>query len=62
MILSFTVPAIQRYENLKRQKLRVAGKDLRIAAIVLETSAILVTRNRQDFQRVSGLIFEDWSV
>jgi predicted nucleic acid-binding protein len=35
--------------------------DLRIAAIVPENNATLVSRNLRDFQRVSGLVVEDWS-
>lgn len=61
-ILSFTEPAIRRYEHLKTTKINAAKMDLRIAAIVLENSAILVTRNVRDFKRVPGLIVEDWSV
>jgi tRNA(fMet)-specific endonuclease VapC len=61
-ILSFTEPAILRFEQLKTLKLNVPGKDLRIAAITLEHSGILVSRNLRDFQRVPNLVVEDWSV
>ncbi|MCI0462635.1 MAG: type II toxin-antitoxin system VapC family toxin [Gemmataceae bacterium] len=60
-ILSFPEPAIGRYEELKAQKLNVAKMDLRIAAITLEHGGILVTRNMRDFQRVPGLVIEDWT-
>ena len=60
-ILSFTEAAIDRYEGLKRLKLKVKKTDLRIAAIVLENDAVLVTRNRRDFIQVPDLRLEDWS-
>lgn len=61
-ILTFAESAILRYEQLKSLRLAVAANDLRIAAIALENSDILVTRNRRDFQRVPNLVVEDWSV
>lgn len=60
-ILSFSEEAIDRYEQLRQLKLHVRANDLRIAAIAIENSAIVVTRNRVDFSRVPGLQIEDWS-
>ncbi len=35
--------------------------DLRIASIVLSRGLTLLARNAQDFGRVLGLRFEDWT-
>lgn len=61
-ILSFTEPAIARYDQLAALKLNVRKPDLRIASITLEHGGILITRNLRDFQRVPNLVVEDWSV
>lgn len=61
-ILSFSEPALNRFEQLYASKLNVGKKDLCIAAIALEHSATVVTRNLRDFQRIPGLTVEDWSV
>lgn len=60
-ILDFDKPAIHRYESLQRLNLNVRKMDLRIAAVVLEQNAILVTRNARDFKQIPGLAFVDWS-
>ena len=52
---------MQRYEGLRKQKVRIGRTDLRIAATVLEQGAILVTRNTHDFKRVPGLQVENWA-
>jgi tRNA(fMet)-specific endonuclease VapC len=54
--------AIGEFQRLKAQKLGVKHMDLRIAAITVEHAGTLVTRNTRDFQRISGLAIEDWSV
>jgi tRNA(fMet)-specific endonuclease VapC len=61
-ILPYPEPAIARYQYLAKLKLKVRKMDLRIAAIVLENNATLVTRNLRDFRRVPNLVAEDWSV
>ncbi|MGQ0634707.1 MAG: type II toxin-antitoxin system VapC family toxin [Planctomycetaceae bacterium] len=60
-VVTFSEAAMGRYESLKSQKLNVGHMDLRIAAIVLEHDACLVTRNVRDFQRITGLQIEDWT-
>jgi tRNA(fMet)-specific endonuclease VapC len=60
--LSFTEPAIDRYHALVGLKLNIGRMDLRIAAIVLENSATLVTKNVRDFSRVPNVVIENWAV
>lgn len=61
-LLDFDRAASVCYEDLVRQRIRIGTRDLRIAAIVLSLNGILVTRNRRDFERVPGLIWEDWTI
>ncbi len=61
-LLDFDRDAENCYREFWRQKIRVGTQDLRIAAIALSKSGILLTRNRRDFERIPGLRFEDWSV
>ena len=60
-ILSFSEPAIHRAKALQAQRLNVRKPDLSIAAIALENQAVVVSRNLRDFQRVPGLVVQDWS-
>ncbi len=53
---------MQRYQKLVKQKLNVGKMDLRIAAIALDQNAVVVSRNMRDFQRVPGLVVEDWTL
>jgi tRNA(fMet)-specific endonuclease VapC len=61
-ILSFTEPAIARFEQMVALRLNIGRQDLRIASITLEYGGIVVTRNLRDFQRVPNLVAEDWSI
>lgn len=60
-ILPFNEVALARFEQLRKAKTNVKAMDLRIAAIALEHGAVVVTRNRRDFERVPGLGIEDWT-
>lgn len=60
-LLSFDLESARRYSALRRQKIRIGTQDLRIAAMVLTTGAVLVTRNLRDFVQVPELATEDWS-
>jgi tRNA(fMet)-specific endonuclease VapC len=60
-IIRLTAAGIARYETLRAMKLNVGPKDLRIAAIALEQGAIVITRNRRDFERIPGITVEDWT-
>lgn len=47
------------YDQLLGQNLRIGAMDLRLAAIGLSRSLIVLTRNVRDFGRVPGLKIED---
>jgi tRNA(fMet)-specific endonuclease VapC len=61
-VLEFNENAANCYAELLSQKIRIGTQDLRIAAIAISNSGILVTRNQKDFSRIPGLKFEDWTV
>ena len=61
-ILTFSEPAIARYNALLALKLNVGKMDLRIAAIALEAGATVITRNLREFERVPELVCENWRI
>jgi tRNA(fMet)-specific endonuclease VapC len=60
-ILDFDAVAAERFQDLRRAKIRIGTMDLRIAAIALANNAKLLSRNLADFRRVPGLSVEDWA-
>lgn len=48
-IFDYDEPAIRRYEELRRRRLKVRKMDQQIAATALEHGAVVVTRNVHDF-------------
>ncbi len=59
--LGFDANAIATYHKLHKTHRKVGTNDLRIAAIVLNDAATLITRNLKDFGQIAGLALEDWS-
>jgi tRNA(fMet)-specific endonuclease VapC len=60
-VIGYDEPAEKVFQSLRATKLRVGSQDLKIASVALAKSCVLVTRNRRDFERVPGLVIEDWS-
>ncbi len=52
---------VNRYHALRALRLGVGTNDLRIAAIALEESATVITRNLRDSQCIPGLPCENWA-
>ena len=59
-ILSYTAQAEALYQEWRRQGIRLATHDLRIAAVCAAHAAKLISRNRRDFERDPGLVTEFW--
>jgi tRNA(fMet)-specific endonuclease VapC len=60
-VVPFDDAAAARFDALKRQRVRVATMDLRIASIALSAGLVLLTRNVADFARIPALHIEDWT-
>jgi tRNA(fMet)-specific endonuclease VapC len=58
-VLPFDEPAAVQYEAL-RSNVKIGTMDLRIAATALYHSLTVLTRNTVDFEKVPGLVVEDW--
>jgi tRNA(fMet)-specific endonuclease VapC len=56
-IAPFDEAAATQFDSLKAAKIRIATRDLKIAAMTLANNALLLTANRRDFEKVPGLRF-----
>ena len=61
-VLKYDPQAEAHFQYLRSKKIRIGIQDLKIGAIALSNKAILVTRNRQDFEQIPALEIEDWSI
>lgn len=58
-IVAYDEPVEVWFQQLRT--IRIGTQDLKIASIALSNQLTLITRDRRDFARVDGLVFEDWS-
>jgi tRNA(fMet)-specific endonuclease VapC len=61
-VLPFDAGAIEVFDELRSQKIRVATMDLRIASIAISHGLVLLTRNARDFSKIPELVIEDWTI
>jgi tRNA(fMet)-specific endonuclease VapC len=59
-VVLFDDVVAQRFDELRAQRLRLGTMDLKIAAIALVHDALLLSANRSDFERVTGLRVQNW--
>ncbi|SLM31658.1 tRNA(fMet)-specific endonuclease VapC [Desulfamplus magnetovallimortis] len=61
---SFDDNAAEKYGNIRAQLEKngtpIGPNDLMISAIALSQNLILITHNVREFERVEGLVLEDW--
>jgi len=59
-LLPWDAEAAQQFKTFRARGIRIGTLDLRIACIILEHDATLLTRNTVDVAKVPGLRFENW--
>ena len=59
-IVPFDANAADRFNRLRKQKVRIGTQDLKIAAIALVNNALLLSANLRDFKKVPDLRVENW--
>ena len=48
------------FTSYRKQGIRIPSLDLKIACIVIAHEAVLLTRNKVDFDKIPGLQHENW--
>ncbi len=61
-VLPFSAEAEIIFQSLPAAARRIGVNDCRIASIALAHGCTLVSANLRDFQRIPGLLVEDWTV
>jgi tRNA(fMet)-specific endonuclease VapC len=58
----FDQAAAEKFQELRKNRIRIGTMDLRIASIALVNDYTVLSRNLIDFEKVPGLKVEDWTV
>lgn len=61
-VLDYSAAADARFRTLRKSGVRIGTQDLRIASVVLAYGGVLLTRNLRDFEKVTKLTIQDWSI
>ena len=60
-VWQYTSNADAVVETWKANGVRIGTQDLRIAAIAVTNKATVLTANRRHFEKIPGVLFEDWT-
>jgi tRNA(fMet)-specific endonuclease VapC len=59
-ILPFDETSAKRFQDLRKQRVRIGSMDLKIGSIALEKDALLLSANTKDFQQIPALRVDNW--
>jgi tRNA(fMet)-specific endonuclease VapC len=59
-IVGLSTVAVDHFNDLRKQRVRIGTLDLKIASIALANHATLLTANTRDFDKVASLRTKDW--
>jgi tRNA(fMet)-specific endonuclease VapC len=59
-IVRWSEQAADEFARLRKERIRIGTQDLKIAALSVVNSALLLSANMRDFEQVPGLRVEDW--
>ena len=60
-VIPHTAEAQELFAEFRRQRIRIATLDLRIACIAIASDYTLLSRNLRDFGQIPGLKVDDWT-
>ena len=59
-IISLAADAVDLFNGFRKSGIKIGTMDLKMACIAVANSALFLTANRRDFEKVPGLRFENW--